>query len=142
MTTMSSDERARAADIEAMKGVAAAIEHSQMNELPDEFVALFRRDAAWTTGGGRRLFGRDEISAFTHKVLPGAMQGAKTTLEVIHVTFVRPDVAAVKVRQRRWSTVGGALVEDEFESTPLLVLAKEAGRWLIVAGQNTGVVDV
>lgn len=86
-------------EIEAIKQVVAAVEHSQNDELPDEFAALFRADALWTTGHGRRLFGRDAIAAFTHQVLPGAMQDSKVTFEVEHVVFIRPDVAAVKVRQ-------------------------------------------
>ncbi len=28
----------------------ATVEHAQNNELPDEFLALFRDDAVWTTG--------------------------------------------------------------------------------------------
>ncbi|MFW5415298.1 SgcJ/EcaC family oxidoreductase [Nocardiopsis sp. CNT-189] len=136
------DEDVRAADIAAIERVAAAIQHSQMNELADEFIDLFRHDAVWTTGGGRTLLGRDAIAEFSRRVLPGAMRGAKTTLEVVHVMFIRPDVAAAKIRQRRWSTVDGELVEDEFESSPLLILAKEDGEWLLAAGQNTGVVDV
>ncbi|MGI5204489.1 SgcJ/EcaC family oxidoreductase [Spirillospora sp. CA-108201] len=90
---------AREADIEAMKHVVATVEHSQNNELPDEFVGLFRPDAIWTTGGGKRLFGREAISTFTHQVLPGAMRDSTVTFEVEHVLFIRPDVAAVKVRQ-------------------------------------------
>ena len=58
------------AEIEEIKQVVSVLEHAQQNELPDEFVGLFRQDAIWTTGGGKRLIGRDEISAFTHQVLP------------------------------------------------------------------------
>lgn len=73
------DEQSRATETEAIRQVVAALEHSQQNELPDEFVALFRRDAIWTTAHGRRLTGREEISAFTQQVLPGAMKDATAT---------------------------------------------------------------
>src|ERR1051325_6873373 len=109
----------RQAEIEAIKQVVATVEHSQNNELPDEFVGLFRADAIWTTGGGKRLFGRDAIATFTHQVLPGAMQNTKVTFEVEHVLFVRPDVAAVKVVQV-YETADGREV-----GTPLFVMAKE-----------------
>ncbi|MFD1497668.1 hypothetical protein ACFSIL_14770, partial [Streptosporangium lutulentum] len=59
MKTTEIIEQAR--EIEAIKRVVAMIEHSQNNELPDEFVGLFRSDAIWTTGGGKLLIGRDEI---------------------------------------------------------------------------------
>ena len=133
------DARARAAEVEAIERVVATLQHAQENELPDEFVGLFRDDAIWTTGHGKRLFGRDEIAAFTHKVLPGAMRDSTATYEVVHVLFIRPDVAAVKVRQRA-VTLDGRPIEGENEGSPLYVMAKEDGRWLLVAAQNTEVI--
>jgi uncharacterized protein (TIGR02246 family) len=69
--------------------VVATREHARQNELPDEFVGLFRPDAIWTMAHGKRLTGRDEISALTHRVLPGAMKESTATYEVVHVVFVR-----------------------------------------------------
>jgi uncharacterized protein (TIGR02246 family) len=134
------DEETRAVEIEAIKHVIATLEHSQQNELPDDFVGLFRHDAIWTTAHGRRLIGRDQISAFTHQVLPGAMKESTATYEVAHVLFVRPDVAAVKVRQRP-VTLDGRPIEGESEGSPLYIMAKEDGQWRLVAGQNTVVLD-
>jgi uncharacterized protein (TIGR02246 family) len=134
------DEETRAVEIEAIKQVIATLEHSQQNELPDDFVGLFRHDAIWTTAHGRRLIGRDQISAFTHQVLPGAMKESTATYEVAHVLFVRPDVAAVKVRQRP-VTRDGRPIEGESEGSPLYIMAKEDGQWRLVAGQNTVVLD-
>ncbi|MEU9888803.1 SgcJ/EcaC family oxidoreductase [Sphaerisporangium sp. NPDC051011] len=129
------DASTRAAEIEAIKQVIATVEHAQNNELPDEFLSLFRADAIWTTGGGKRLFGRDAISAFTHQVLPGGMQGLTLTFELEHVLFIRPDVVAVKLRQV-YHTPDGADV-----GSPLWITAKEDGRWLLTASQNIGVPD-
>lgn len=125
-------------ETEAIRQVVAALEHAQQNELPDAFVNLFREDAIWTTAHGRRLFGRDEIAAFTHRVLPGAMRESTATYEVEHVLFVRPDVAAVKVRQTT-VTPDGRPTGDR--GSPLYVMAKEDGRWLLTAAQNTAVRD-
>ena len=135
MSTTIIDEQAHEAEIAAIKQVVAAVEHARTNELPDEFVGLFRADAIWTTGGGKRLFGRDAISTFTHQVLPGGMRGSTVSFEVEHVLFVRPDVAAVKVRQV-YQTPDGSEV-----GTPLFVMAKEDGRWRLTACQNTSVLD-
>lgn len=118
-------------EIEAIRHVVAVVEHSQNNELPDEFLELFREDAIWTTGGGKRLFGLDQIAAFTRQVLPGGMKGMSVEFELEHVLFIRPDVAAVKVRQV-YRTPEGTDV-----GTPLWVMAKENGRWLLCACQNT-----
>ncbi|MER6401023.1 SgcJ/EcaC family oxidoreductase [Kitasatospora sp. NPDC001603] len=128
-----------AVETEAVGRVVAALQYAQVNELVAEFVSLFREDAIWTTGHGKRLTGRDEIAAFTRTVLPGAFLGSGNTAEyeVVHVLFVRPDVAAVKVRQR-YLTLAGEQVGEE--GSPLYVMAKEDGRWLLTACQNTLVV--
>lgn len=54
--------------------------------------------------------------------------------------FIRPDVAAVKVRQRA-VTLDGQPIEGQNEGSPLYVMAKEDGHWRIVAAQNTEVLD-
>jgi uncharacterized protein (TIGR02246 family) len=140
METTSTDQQARETEIQAISQVVATLEHAQQNELVEEFVALFRQDAIWTTGHGRRLFGRDEISAFTQRVLPGAMKESTATYRIEHVLFVRPDVAAVKVRQRA-VTHDGEPIEGQNEGSPLYVMAKEEGQWRLVACQNTVVLD-
>ncbi|WP_222105957.1 SgcJ/EcaC family oxidoreductase [Catellatospora sichuanensis] len=129
-----------ASETAALARVVAAVEHAQRHELVDEFVALFREDAIWTTGGGRLLIGRDAIAAFTAQVLPGAMAGLVPSYEVVHVLFIRPDVAAVKVRQRYFSP-DGVLMTEQGEGTPMYVMSKEDGGWRLVANQNTSVAD-
>ncbi|WP_405639493.1 SgcJ/EcaC family oxidoreductase [Streptomyces uncialis] len=138
MNTTSMDDRTRAAETEAIERVVAEIQYAQRNELPDRFAALFRHDAIWTTGHGKRLIGRDEIAEFTRKVLPGSSKHGLGTYEVVHILFIRPDVAAVKVRQR-YVTPDGELIESEGEGTPLHVMSKEDGRWFLTASQNTQV---
>ncbi|WP_405003982.1 SgcJ/EcaC family oxidoreductase [Kitasatospora purpeofusca] len=127
------------AEIAAIQQVVATVQHAQVNELPEVFIDLFRADAIWTTGHGKVLLGRDAIAEFTRGVLPGAFAGTgrTATYEVVHVFFVRPDVAAVKVRQR-YLDADGEQVGDE--GSPLYVMAKEDGRWLLTANQNTPVV--
>ncbi len=127
-------------EVEAIADVVARLEHAQQTESVDEFVNLFREDAIWTTGGGRVLDGRAEIEAFTRTVLPGAMRESTQTYDVVKVLFIRPDVAAVKMRQR-YITLDGAPIEDAPVGSPTYVMAKEGGRWVLVAAQNTVVVD-
>ena len=135
-TTIERDTRE--ADLEAIHQVVSSVQHSTQNELVDEFLALFRPDAIWTTGGGKRLLGLDEIAAFTRQALPGGMQGLNMSMEVLHVLFIRADVAAVKVRQI-YTSSDGQPNEAEGEFTPLFVMAEEDGQWRLVACQNTGV---
>ncbi|HEU5083172.1 MAG TPA: SgcJ/EcaC family oxidoreductase [Acidimicrobiales bacterium] len=124
--------------VQAAEAVVAELQRAQQHEDVDAFVALFRDDAVWTTAGGRRLVGRDEIAAFTATVLPGAMRESTARYDVDHVVLVRPDVAVVQVRQIP-ITHDGAQLADQPEGRPTYVLAKEGERWLLVAGQNTQV---
>jgi hypothetical protein len=121
-------------------------------------MSAFRHDASWTTGHGKRLTGFEEISAFTHKVLPSTLEQPVTaTYEAEHILFIRSDIAAVKIRQRpitrdsqplddvfRGHDDPAALVADRPDAvpgTPLYVLAKDEGEWRIAAAQNTKVLD-
>ncbi|MFB9963911.1 SgcJ/EcaC family oxidoreductase [Sinosporangium siamense] len=136
MSTKHMDKQTRDAEVEAITQVVATLEHSQRNELPEEFLGLFREDAIWTTAHGKFLANRDEISAFTRQVLPGAMKDSTVTYEVAQVVFIRPDVAAVKVRGQ-YTTLDGAPLGNP--TSPLYVMAKEDGQWKLVANQNTEV---
>jgi uncharacterized protein (TIGR02246 family) len=125
-------------EVTAIEQVVATIEHAQRNELVEEFISLFREDAIWTTGAGKLLIGRDAIAAFTEQVLPGAMKDLVPSYEVVHVLFIRADVAAVKVRQRYFSPDGEPVTELG-EGTPMYVMSKEDGQWRLTANQNTAV---
>lgn len=133
-TTATTDALAQSADLQAIERVIATIEHSQVNELPDEFLSLFRSDAIWTTAHGKLLTGLEEIAAFTHKALPGSMANGSVRYELVNVLFIRPDVAAVKARGQ-YLTLDGEPTGNP--TSPLYVMAKEEGRWLLTANQNT-----
>jgi uncharacterized protein (TIGR02246 family) len=133
---VSIESAAHRVDVEAVKQVVATVEHSQEHKDPDEFLGLFHPDAIWTTAHGKVLIGLPAISEFTRRVLPAVELDGRVSYELIHVLFIRPDVAAVKVRQRYVGPDG------ESEGAPLYVMAKqEDGRWLLIACQNTGVVE-
>ncbi|MFE1594024.1 SgcJ/EcaC family oxidoreductase [Nocardia sp. NPDC058705] len=123
-------------ELAAIRAVVDTIAHAQANELAEEFVAVFREDAIWTTGHGKRLFGRPAIAEFTAQVLPGATTHGSATYEVEHVLFLRPDVAAVKIRQSYFTLDG----ELSGQGTPMYVMTKEDGAWVLTANQNTPVV--
>jgi uncharacterized protein (TIGR02246 family) len=147
-----------AKDVDAIVALVASIEHAQQNALPDAFMDAFRQDAIWTTAHGKRLTGFEEISTFTHQVLPGSIgQPVTATYEADYILFIRPDIAAVKIRQRPTTRDGQPLDEvfsghpdpaalaashpDAVPGTPMYVLAKDDGQWRIAAAQNTKVLD-
>ncbi|WP_107055010.1 SgcJ/EcaC family oxidoreductase [Streptomyces aureocirculatus] len=122
------------ADIKAIEQVVATVERTQRAKDAEGFLALFHPDALWTTGHGKVLIGFDAIAEFTRTVLPTASWDGEVTYEAVHTQFLRPDVAAVKVRQVYHSP------EGDTEGAPLYVMTKQDdGRWLLHACQNTEV---
>ncbi|MGW1278370.1 SgcJ/EcaC family oxidoreductase [Streptomyces tsukubensis] len=145
-------------DVDAIVALVARVEYSQQNALPEVFLSPFRPDAFWTTAHGKRLTGAEEIGAFTRQVLPATADHEITaSYAVEHILFIRPDIAAVKIRQRPVTRDGEALDEvfrghedpsalvderpDAVPGTPLYILAKDDGEWRIAAAQNTKVID-
>ncbi|MFJ9774648.1 SgcJ/EcaC family oxidoreductase [Kitasatospora sp. NPDC101157] len=134
ITDETADEPAEARDVRAIREVVAVVERTQRAKDPDGFLALFHPDPLWTTAHGKVLVGYDAIADFTREVLPRADRDGEVTYEVAHVRFLRPDVAAVKVRQLHHGP------EGDSEGTPLYLMSRdEDGRWLLHVGQNTAV---
>ena len=128
------------ADVDAILALVTTVEKAQSNEDADAFLALFREDALWVTGHGKRLYGRDTIAEFTRRVLPGATKDSYATYTPDHLLFVRPDIAVVNVNQK-YALRPGATIDLPVETgSPVYFLAKESGEWLIAAAQNTVVV--
>jgi uncharacterized protein (TIGR02246 family) len=122
------------ADIHSIEQVVATVERTQRAKDTEGFLALFHPDAVWTTAHGKVLIGFDAIAEFTRAVLPTASWDGEVTYEAVHTQFLRPDVAAVKVRQIYHSATG------DTEGAPLYVMTKQDdGRWLLHACQNTEV---
>ncbi|MCX5170349.1 SgcJ/EcaC family oxidoreductase [Streptomyces antibioticus] len=122
------------ADIKAIEEIVATVERTQRAKDAEGFLALFHPDALWTTAHGKVLIGFDAIAEFTRTVLPNSAWDGEVTYEAIHIEFLRPDVAAVKIRQIYHAT------EGDSEGSPLYVMTKQAdGTWLLHAGQNTEV---
>ncbi|WP_416975452.1 SgcJ/EcaC family oxidoreductase [Streptomyces sp. 4F14] len=123
-----------AADVAAIERVVAEVERTQRAEDVEGFLALFHPEALWTTGHGKVLIGRDTIAEFTRSVLPGSSGGGEVSYRPVHIQFLRPDVAAVKVRQVYRTA------EGDSEGAPLYVMTRrDDGAWLLHACQNTGV---
>ncbi|ATZ29667.1 hypothetical protein SLAV_39520 (plasmid) [Streptomyces lavendulae subsp. lavendulae] len=122
------------AEIRAIAQVVADVERTQRAKDVEGFLSLFHPDALCTTAHGKVLIGRDAMAEFTRAVLPAASWDGEVTYEAVHTQFLRPDVAAVKVRQVYHSA------EGDTEGAPLYVMTKqEDGAWLLNACQNTEV---
>ncbi|MEV6281548.1 SgcJ/EcaC family oxidoreductase [Kribbella sp. NPDC051770] len=122
-------------DVDQILALLTTVDHAQRTEDPDAFLEIFREDALWVTGHGKRLYGRPTIDAFTRQVLPGATTETYATYEPDHLLFVRPDIAVLNVNQTYVHRNGHL-----DRGTPVYVLAKDDNTWRIAAAQNTIVV--
>jgi len=125
-------------DSDRLIQLVSALEKSQLTEDPDAFLALFDPDAIWVTGGGRRLVGLDEISAFTRMVLPGWMDGGSVTYVVRHIRLLTPDIAVTSVDQEYLDGDGNPHSPRQ-RGMPTYTWRRDGIDWKIVTGQNTGV---
>ncbi|WP_268984710.1 SgcJ/EcaC family oxidoreductase [Streptomyces sp. CC228A] len=134
MNNETADIKAVEADLEAIAEVVATVQRTQREKDAEGFLELFHPDALWTTAHGKVLIGFDAIAEFTRAVLPQATWDGEVTYEAVHIQFLRPDVAAVKVRQVYHAATG------DTEGAPLYVMTKQQdGAWLLHACQNTEV---
>lgn len=130
---------ASAVDSDRLIHLVADLERSQLNEDPEAFLALFDPDATWVTGGGRRLVGLDEISAFTHAVLPAWRKGGGSATYVVQqVRFLTSDIAVTCVDQE-YLNADGAPYSPRQRGLPTYTWRRQGNDWRLVHGQNTGV---
>ncbi len=126
-----------AEDSAALVERVADLERAQQDEDVEGFINLFEADAVWVTGAGKRLISAEVIAQFTRQVLPGAMTDGSVVYEVVHIAFIRPDVAITNVHQQYGDLEGNPT--PGMTGSPSYVWSKRDGIWRIVAGQNTSV---
>ena len=93
-------------DIEAVTAVVAELQRAQWAEDVDGFVDLFRPDATWVTAHGKRMTSRDRDRGVHRAGAAGSQAEMRSTYEVVHTVFPRPDVAVVAVRQKAFDLDG------------------------------------
>lgn len=100
------------------------------------FGALFSDDARWVTVSGTRLKGRAEIESFIGGEHATWARATSVTNTDVDVQPIGPDLAVVFFR---WEMVG-AIADDGSVADPvrggtMIVAARRADRWVVVAGQ-------
>ncbi|HYM10529.1 MAG TPA: SgcJ/EcaC family oxidoreductase [Bryobacterales bacterium] len=114
------------------------------------FAAPFAEDADFVNVLGEHHNGRAAIEAGHRQLFETFYKGSHVTYTVEGIRSVRPDVAVAFIRARlssrlavtpddpnRASHLGESTREDH--ARPTMVLAKDHGKWQIVAFQNTRV---
>ena len=126
----------RAADIAAIEAVIATQQTAFNTNDADLFVEPWR-EHSWSVGvTGRELAGRRAILDAARLGFAGPLADEFAQYEPGDVEFLADNVAIVHAYARA-TTADGALIDADPSMIALYVLARDGGRWQIVARQNT-----
>jgi uncharacterized protein (TIGR02246 family) len=98
------------------------------------YASVFADDADFTSIRLDRAHSRDEIAAGHEHIFSTIYRGTRLEAEVEQIRFVRPDVAVANVDSRLLGPDGEPFGPGHAHAQA--VVAKDAGRWQIVAFQN------
>jgi uncharacterized protein (TIGR02246 family) len=100
------------------------------------FAALFTHDATYVIFLGEALVGRDEIEADHAEVFGRWQKGTRMAIKTVRFRALAKDVCSVL-------TLGGIgrKTPIAYDKLQTITLAREGGRWLCAAFQNTAMSD-
>ncbi len=127
-------------DEQAISNILGQLEGAWNGGDSKSFAAPFIENAVFIHIFGGQLDGRFAIEAAHRQIFETIYRGSRTSYSLRSVHFVRPDVAVVLVQQHVELCEGDET--RELDTRPTLVMAKEQGKWHIVALQNTRISDV
>ncbi|AOS60932.1 YybH family protein [Actinoalloteichus hymeniacidonis] len=123
-------------DIAAITQVIADTQTAFNTNDADLLTEHFAENATVVNAVGMMMSGRPTLHAANQRGLAGFLRDEYARYEVLDVRFPRPDVA-LAYKNARSTTPEGELIDVDPTMIALYVLVKEAGRWWVIARQNT-----
>jgi uncharacterized protein (TIGR02246 family) len=137
---MSAQDKENATDRAAIEALGKRWQETWNGHDMDGLSMLLAEDVDFVTVGGPKgwLKGRRQLRddhAAKHKT---RFKDSVWTTKEMHIKFLRPDLAVARVL---WSTSGDRVPHIKYgerrEGIFMWVVEKQAGRWLVIASQNT-----
>jgi uncharacterized protein (TIGR02246 family) len=126
----------RSADVAAIVAIVVAQE-TGFNSKDAEIFAAPWRDRSWAvSAAGREIAGRAAVLDAAEVGFAGPLRDEYVSYRPGDVEFLGDDVAILHVYARA-TTRDGEPIDADPSMIALYVFAREAGRWQIVARQNT-----
>jgi len=125
-------------DERAIREMNAAVEAAWNKHDAPTLDQSFVEDCDFINVFGEWISTRDKLVKIHTALFAGPFRESYKRFTVEKIRFVRQDVAIAHVRGRNTDR-DGKLLEGDEGTIASLVMVKEAGKWRIVAGQNTEV---
>lgn len=141
----------QSADERAIRDIVSACEAAWNAGDSAGFAAAMADDIDFINVLGEHHQGGEAVKRGHRHILATIYKGSRARYAIENIRFVRPDVAIAFIRGRLISrlppnaiasaTRQGETSDEmhESEARPTMILAKDDGRWRIVAFQNTSV---
>ena len=127
-------------DEQAIQQVLTQLEAAWNASDSETYAALFAEDANFIQIYGGQLDGRRAIEASHRVILDTIYKGSQARFTLQSIRAVRPDVVVVFSRAHLKFYQGNKPLE--MDTRPTFIMAKEQGRWQIVAFQNTRISEM
>jgi uncharacterized protein (TIGR02246 family) len=125
-----------ASEERAIRELNAAVEAAWNKHDAPAMDQAFVEDCDLVNVFGEWISGHDKLVKTHTALFAGPLRESYQRMNVEKLRFVRPDVAVIHVRHHNSDRDGKVLPGDE-GAMGTVVLAKERGKWWIIAAQNT-----
>ena len=129
----------RAGDEKAIRQIVTNLRDTWAAGDAAKFADQFSDDADYTVWNGMYFNGRETNVKSHQQIFDTIYKGSKITLEIRKIRFLGETVAVVHLVSG--NERNGKQLEGVPRVSPMMVLSKESGKWLIVAFQNTPILD-
>ena len=127
-------------DEHAIQNILTLLETSWNASDSKGFAAPFAVDADFIQIYGLQMEGRPAIESSHRHIFDTVYKGSRVSFSLRSIRFVRPDVAIVLSKAHLNFYEGKDT--REFETRPTMIMAKEQGKWQIIALQNTRISEM
>lgn len=130
------------ADEAAMRQIAQTLQDGWNTGNGALFASHFATDANYTVWNGRYIQGKEAVATGHQQIFDTIYKDTRQKIEIAWMRLLRPDVAVAQLH----AGIVNHSMNGHDEATwpklkPLLVLAKENGRWQIAVLQNTPIMS-
>ena len=142
-TTRSGEAAAETAAMAVMQ-LVEELQHGLDTHDAEVYNRHFAEDVLWGSPYGATVMGYDDLHAIHTRLLQQQHVSGTSRYEIVNVRAPAPSIVLAQVRRDALDASGRTIEPSgdpaaRFSEMALYVLARRAGQWWLVAGQNTAI---